>query len=525
MSWRGPLAVFFFLAAEALLWFIVLRSFATALEREALREAARAIRLGISDGDFLQPDRARDAQVLAERAAESAIGGPPLLVLIAVAIGAFALMRLLAKTELPVSSRAAVGLLVSFAGVGLALQLALAEGAPWEGGILADLRGEGASTFSSEIDPAAFVADPDLDRVRGASRTVTIVGVSLIWLRFLFAGRGPVTFERSLRSFGVGFGVAVVAAFLASASDADVASWLVMPYFVLGALSLATAHAARAPEDDTALHRDAPWAISVLGTLALLTALTVFFALVTLLEAQRLLEPVGSLLLTIVAWTLIIVLTPIVWLLELLLDPILNDVQFPNVQTEIEQVVSDEEDDDRGGFRFPGWIVNVARGAVAVAALWIAYRVGRWLFERSQRSDSEEYEETRAAEGGGGLGAMLRALIPRPRGRRRADWSWLDRSRAYRLFGRMLSAAHLRGIERSPGQTALEFGVSAGERLEAPPFAAIADAFDGSRYGRHEPSPERLATLEREFARWEGAHPPPEVEPAPAAPEDEDERG
>ena len=37
MSWRGPLAVVFFLAAEALLWFIVLRSFATALEREAFR--------------------------------------------------------------------------------------------------------------------------------------------------------------------------------------------------------------------------------------------------------------------------------------------------------------------------------------------------------------------------------------------------------------------------------------------------------------------------------------------------------
>ncbi|MYE46504.1 MAG: hypothetical protein F4X25_07085, partial [Chloroflexi bacterium] len=217
MSWRGPLAAFFFLAAEALLWFVVLRSFATALERNAFRDVSREILFGIADGDFLQPDRANDARLIAEQAGESAIGGPSLLLIVAIAVGAYALMRVLAMSKLPASSRAAAGLLVSIVALGFALQLALADagllgGAPWDDGILADLRGEGASTFSGAIDPQGFVADPNPERVRGASRAVTVGGIVLIWLRFLFAGRSPVNFERSLRSFGVGFAVAVAAA-------------------------------------------------------------------------------------------------------------------------------------------------------------------------------------------------------------------------------------------------------------------------------------------------------------------------
>ena len=105
---------------------------------------------------------------------------------------------------------------------------------------------------------------------------------------------------------------------------------------------------------------------------------------------------------------------------------------------------------------------------------------------------------------------MLRSLVPGPRRRRPADPRWLALNRAYRLFGRMLVASRLRGVERRPGQTVLEFGVVAGRSLNAPLFASIADAFDGLRYGRHEPPPGRLDDLEREFAAWELANPLPE---------------
>ena len=517
MSWRGPLAAFFFLAAEALLWFVVLRSFATALERNAFRDVSREILFGIADGDFLQPDRANDARLIAEQAGESAIGGPSLLLIVAIAVGAYALMRVLAMSKLPASSRAAAGLLVSIVALGFALQLALADagllgGAPWDDGILADLRGEGASTFSGAIDPQGFVADPNPERVRGASRAVTVGGIVLIWLRFLFAGRSPVNFERSLRSFGVGFAVAVAAAFIAAASGADVVGWLVLPYFLLGALSLATAHAARAPEDDTAAHRDAPWVFSVLGTIGALSAVMALFILLSLFEVQRLLEPIGTALLAVFAWVLIIVITPIFWVVEWVLGLIASDFDAQNVPAEVGRALTDPEEGHEGRVRLPGWLGDVARALVVAVAIWIAYRVSRWLFSRAERTSGEQYAEVRESEGGGGLASMLRSLVPRPRRRRTEDARWLALNRAYRLFGRMLVAARDRGVERRPGQTVIEFGSVAGRRLDAPLFASIADAFDGLRYGRHEPMPERLDDLERRFADWERANPLPDAD-------------
>ena len=517
MSWRGPLAAFFFLAAEALLWFVVLRSFATTLERNALRDAAREIALGIANGDFLQPDRARDALLIAERAGESAVGGPSLLLIVAVAVGAYTLMRVLAGSTLPVSSRAAAGLLVSIVALGVVLQLALADaplwgGAPWNDGILADLRGQGGSTFTGVVDAAGFVADPDPDRVRGASRAATIGGIVLLWLRFLFAGRSPVNFDRSLRSFGVGFAVAVIVAFVAAASDADVAGWMVLPYFLLGSLSLATAHAARAPEDPTAARRDAPWVISVLGTVGALSVVMALFILLALFEVQRVLEPIGLALVAVVAWVVVILVTPIFWVVEWLIGLVASNAELPDVGAEIGQALTEPDEDEDGRIKIPSWTGSVLRALAVAGAIWIAYRVSRWLFSRSERTTTEEYAEIREGESGGGLASMLRSLIPQPRGRRPEDAGWLARNRAYRLFGRMLVAARERGVERRPGQTALEFGAAAGRRLDAPLFGGIARAFDGARYGRREPTPGSLDDLEREFAAWELANPLDEVE-------------
>ena len=40
---------------------------------------------------------------------------------------------------------------------------------------------------------------------RSAGQKPTMGGVALLWLRFLVAGRTPVTYDRVLRSFGAGF--------------------------------------------------------------------------------------------------------------------------------------------------------------------------------------------------------------------------------------------------------------------------------------------------------------------------------
>ena len=502
MSWRRPLSVGLYVLAEALLWFIVLRTLATSAERSRFGELAGSIQAGTRSRDFLEPDRADAARVLAEAAGETATGGAPLLVVLPLAFAAFGLMRLLANTDLPASARAAAGLLVSMVVVTAGVQVAIADGAPWEGGLLAGLTG--GSGLVEQIGAAEFVADPDVDSVRGVSNTVTVVGLTLLWLRFLLAGRSAVTFDRVLRSFGIGFGVAVLVALFARALDADVASWLVLPYFVLATLALATAHAARVPEDALAVRRDAPWAVSVLGTVVLLFAISLLFGLLTLFDAQRAFHPAGQVMGTVLAWSLTIVLTPIAWLAEQLLNLIVGEVPARDVGVAIGDVATDRDGSDaQGRVRFPGWV----RGIAVAALLFLLYRIGLMLFRRRRTRTEEAYPEARHVGASGGLGGLLRGLMPGPRGRRREARDWLSANRAYRLFGRMQLDSHARGLDRAAAQTAIEFGAEASRRLDAPPFPDIASTFDRLRYGRHEPPDEALARLEGRLSEWELAHP------------------
>ena len=503
MSYRGPLAVGLYLLAEALLWFIVLRTFASSVERNRFADLSDNIERGLRAGDFLQPDRALDARAMADIAADAAVGGAPLVVVLALAFSAFGLMRVLAMSDLPAAARAAAGVSGSIIAVTAGIQVSLADGAPWEGGILAGI--------VMEVGVEEFVSNPDVDRLRGVSRTVTIVGLTVLWLRFLFAGRGPVTFDRVLRSFGVGFGVVVAATLFSHAAGADVAGALVLPYFVIAALALATSHAARAPEDETAVRRDAPWAVSVVGTVGVLAAIAVLFGLLMLIDAQRAFDPIGEAAAWALTWVLIIVLTPVAWFVEFVLGSLIGEVEFQRVGIDVDETAGAEDEEARDGvFSFPGWLPDALRGLAVAAILVLLYRIGLLLFRRGRRGGEQAYAEVRVGSGRtGSLASLFRRVVPRPRARAES-WDWLAQSGAYRLFGRMIEAARARGLDRSAGQTPLEFGEDAGRRLQAPPFPAIADTFDRARYGRHAPDPASLDALEQRLDEWERAHPRPE---------------
>ena len=503
MSWRRPLAAGLYLLAEALLWYIALRTFASSVERNRFSDLADEIERGIRTRDFLQPDRAQDALAMAEIAADAAVGGAPIIVVLALAFAAFGLMRVLAMSDLPAAARAAAGVSGSIIFVTAGIQVALADGAPWEGGILAGIVGE--------VGAEEFVTNPDVDRLRGVSRTVTVVGLTVLWLRFLFAGRGAVTFDRVLRSFGVGFAVVVGATLFGHAAGADVAGALVLPYFVIASLALATAHAARAPEDDTAVRRDAPWAVSVIGTVGVLAAIALLFGLLMLIDAQRAFDPIGRAAAWLLTWVLIIVLTPIAWAVEWVLGSLIGDVEIQQVGRDLQEASSAEDAEAGDGvIQFPGWLPDAIRGFAVAIILVLLYRVGLLLFRRGRSSTEEAYAEVRGSSQSGSLASLFRRVVPRPRRGGGESWDWLSQSRAYQLFARMLTDAGARGVDRAEGQTPIEFGDDAGRRLVAPPFADIAQTFDRTRYGRHEPDAGSLDDLEQQLEEWEQAHPLPE---------------
>ena len=502
MSWRRPLAVGLYLLAEALLWYIVLRTFASSVERNRFADLSRDITRGLRAGDFLEPDRAQDARAMADIAADAAVGGAPILVVIALAFTAFGLMRVLSRSDLPAPARAAAGVSGSIIAVTAAIQVSLAEGAPWEGGILTGI--------VSEVGVAEFVVNPDIDRLRGVSRTVTIVGLTVLWLRFLFAGRGPVTFDRVLRSFGVGFAAVVVTTLFSHAAGADVAGALVLPYFVIASLALATSHAARAPEYDTAVRRDAPWAVSVVGTVGLLAAIALLFGLLMLVDAQRAFDPIGAAAARVLTWVLIIILTPVAWFVEFVLGSLIGEVEFQRVGMDINEAASAEDEEVRDGvFSFPGWLPDAIRGLAVAIILVLLYRFGLLLFRRGRGGSEDEYAEVRGTTQSGSLASLFRRVVPRPRGGGES-WDWLSQSRAYQLFARMVDDSRARGVDRFAGQTPIEFGADAGQQLRAPPFPDIAQSFDRTRYGRHEPDAESLDDLERRLDEWEREHPLPE---------------
>ena len=503
MSWRRPLSAALYLLAEALLWFIALRTFASSVERNRFADLAEDIGRGIRAGDFLQPDRAQDARAMAEIAADAAVGGAPMIVVLVLAFAAFGLMRVLARSDLPAAARAAAGVSGSIIAVTVGVQVSLADGAPWEGGILAGIVGE--------VGLAEFVTNPDVDRLRGVSRTVTVVGLTVLWLRFLFAGRGAVTFDRVLRSFGVGFAVVVAAVLFGHAAGADVAGALVLPYFVIASLALATAHAARAPEDDTAVRRDAPWAVSVIGTIGVLAAIALVFGLLMLVDAQRAFDPIGRAAAWLITGVLIIVLTPIAWVVEWVLGSLIGEVELQQVGRDLQEASSAEDEEVRDGvFRFPGWLPDAIRGFAVAVILVLLYRVGLLLFRRGRRDTEEEYTEVRGSSQSSSLASLFGRMVPRPRSRGGESWDWLAQSRAYQLFARMLNDAGARGVDRAEGQTPIEFGDDAGRRLLAPPFPDIAHTFDRTRYGRHAPDAGSLDDLERQLEEWEQEHPLPE---------------
>lgn len=497
-----------FVGTEALAWFIVLRVFGTLFEAEHLRTLASEIEFGLRSGRWVDVNSATEAAAIARGAVDAASGGAGLVAVLLTAGGAFFLMRLLSGAGLPVALAAIVGLLASFIALHLLIIFAVSgELRVWEpssfGGLFAD------DGIVGNVDADAFVLRPDLQLVGLGSATVTAAVLTLLWLRFLLAGRAPATLDSALRSFGLGFVAVLAATMLAEGTDQGAMAAWILPYFVLGALTVAVAHAARAPVGER-VGGGTPWLISVIGTLGVVLAVAASFALLALLDVQRALEPLVDGLGFVLAWLLIIALTPVAWVLQRLLELIGADASIPELDISFGEEPPSEEEPGDGGIRLPGWMGDVLKVAAFAAVAWLLYRLGRMIFRRFRPYEERTYEELRfAATDSGqdtGLGRLLRRLVPR---RASAPSSaWTERNPAYRLFARTVVAAHRRRRPRQEGETPLEFGDRAGRELRAEPFRGIAAAFDRARYGRHLPPEGETTSLARALDAWELAQPP-----------------
>ena len=522
-----------FVLMEGFAWYVGMRALASNITRDAFRVLEGDIaRVTIGAGEGTRVER---ALAIARDATLNAVAGPPLLVVLAGALGALLLVRLISKMEMPLPLAAAVGVAASLIAFQVLLHVsATGDLRVWEASGLVGLLGAGGA-YAAHVTGATFIDNPDPSRVVRESLAVMTPGLLFLWVRFLVAGRGPMTYERVLRSFSIGFALLLVIAAYTHIGSGVQALWLVIAYFILGVLALAVAHTARSSAAEGTAGRTAPWLLSLAVTLAAITGIALLIGMLALLDVQRAFQPVVGAALDLLGRVALLALLPFAYVMQWILELIfggrtLNLDQFARNLQALQENLNPQGE----GKSLPSWLTNGTRAVVSLTAIWLLYRVGRVLFTRIRRSTrTEQYEEARLVVGESApRGGLFDGLFRGRRGVPAGSSEWLRRHPIYALFGRVVGTANERGLQRRPGETPVEFARHAYARFEAPPFEPIALAFDRARYGRHFPEAEAVSVLEHEFTEWERTHPvvaeratvpeqpvePTELPPPPHAP-------
>jgi hypothetical protein len=495
-----------FIVMEAIAWYMVLLALGTAMAREGYDVLVDRLRRGIIGTE----ERYRFAVATAEDAVQHATGGPPFIAVLIAAIGAFVLVRWMMRQRLALPLAAVLGVTVSLLAFHVLLHIAVARDLRvWESSPVIALTAPDASDLVNSVDLPGFVANPDTSGVTRESGAVTTLGLALVWLRFLFAGRAIVTYERVMRSFGVGFGIAVaIAIFTNITHNVDVLPQLLM-YFIVGVLTLAVAHATRSQSEYESLRKSTPWIASLMVTLSAVTSLALLFGLLAFMDAGRLFSPVVGFVVDVVARAAYLILYPFAvvmeWIFNLILGGTVLDVdRMARNLREAEPPPGEGE-----GPKVPPWLTTAFRSLVLIVTAWLLYRIGKMVFAAKRRTETrEQYIEVRgSAEGlAPGVPNLLRRFFRRGPDDDAAG-AWLRRHAIYQLFARVVLSAQARGMRRAPGDTPLEFAHGAARRFDAPAFEPIAHAFDSARYGRHFPERDDVEALEQAYAEWERSHP------------------
>lgn len=500
------LAAAAYVLTEAFAWYVVLHVAGTAIAREAFRTLVRG--LPHAGGGTIDANHVERALQIARAGAEAA-GGPPLLVVIGAAVGAYLFMRWVRQAGVPIELAAPLGVAATLIAFHVLLHLTAAGDLRiWESSAIVSLVA-GGSGASGSIDATSFIARPDPRRVRYAADIWVSMGLFLLWVRFLIAGRGEVHYDRALRSFGIGFGALLVAAFFGGVlADVEV-SGLIIVYFVLGIVTLALAHAARTAASEEITGRNAPWLMSMVVTVGTLAGLAMLLGLLALLHLDRVFAPVVAFVLDLIGKVLVLVLTPILYVIRAVMEFLLGQAD-PAMAARLRDLGQEITRPPAGEHQqlIPDWAWTGLKTLVLGAVGWVVYRVARLLFRRVRRAITVEgYAEIREAAGGSGGGSLLSGLFRRRRTESGFSGGWLRRHAVYRLYARVVGDARERGLERRPGDTPIEFARAAGSQFGAPAFRPIGEAFDGARYGRHFPEATTIDGLERELGMWEREHP------------------
>jgi hypothetical protein len=417
-------------------------------------------------------------------------GGPSFLTIWAAVLGGFYLVRLLLRFDVSAPPLVLAGAVTTVLAL---LALGNLQYNP-SGGPLAL-----TWLFEFAAHPDAFLHD-HWPAVWG------VVALCAGWLRGVWAGQRDLTYERALRSLSAGLSVGVVLAlFWQGSGAAGAINTAALPYFMLGLLSLALVHLAKA-EYQTGDFLRGPWLLTLGGTVAALTVLSIAAGLFPIEMLNRLLAPVGLAVLWVLDLIILIIAYPIalliVWLVGLITGG--RPLEWPQPRTVATSTAEQVQRQSEHNLLLAAllFLLKVlfvlALTALVGFALWQIFRYLR------RPGRGTEVEETREALHEGGLSADLAALMGALAGRFRRQARAVEPDlppavlAIRRLYLRALQRAEERGTVRPPATTPHEFAPELARALDTPAAMDLSERFAAARYGLLPPPPATLAALERE---------------------------
>jgi hypothetical protein len=411
--------------------------------------------------------------------------GPGFLILFVATIGGYGVVRLLQRIDLPRRSLIAAGACLAFLGFWVLWSVQFAGG-PFDFGPLLN-----------------FASDPVRSLNRATAGAFGAFVIALAWIRGSLIGLRPqITHRAVLSSLTVGLVIVVLGLTVGrGAVGSSAMDEAALPFFVCGLLALALVQLSQSEHIQGDTWRG-PWLVSLLATIGGLALVGAITGLLPLDALNRLLSPVGDLLVTLIDIVLYILVLPIVivfnWVLTRLLKGHLHPIDFRLQAFEQATRQPATNANPSGLLLFLAHLGNIL---VVVIVATIAVLLLLWVFHRLERDEETAPNERERVDTRASLGADLNSLFNAILGRfhRAQNRSQPDLSRKLlqlrRLYLEMLGRAEKHGLRRPEGSTPLEFGPVLEEHFRSDLPESLSAQFSAGRYGRVEPSDQELEDL------------------------------
>jgi hypothetical protein len=338
-------------------------------------------------------------------------------------------------------------------------------------------------------------------------QTWGVLVVCVGWVRGVWIAQQDLTYGLVLMSFSIGLVIFVVTLIFGQSTHAgDWINLAALPFFLSGLLTLALMQLLVAEESGSRAARG-PWLQVVLGTVAGLGVISALLGLFPLGLVNRLLAPVGLLLLRILDLVIYAIALPVSWLVTQLLSRIVGDNVEWQMDTTTATDAAEQVQEQGDQSAFVGFLLVLIKFLfvliiVAIVA-YILYRIFRHLRRPTTRA-GDEVREAIDAEGGlgGDLNALFRGLLNRWRrtGPDREPELTPNARRVRRLYLELLDDAEGRGAPRPPPATPHEFAPRLTQTYQGSAPLHLSEGFAAARYGRVEPTSDEVAALEREVS-------------------------